>query len=762
MRFEAEAASEHQPLLPRPESQPLLQHTQQRFCLRVLFWPSGRLLWFALFALFLVHLLATDTFAPWWSSAVVSIKADVLFMMCLVVTVVVLLFVLLTAQQLTSLVTCLPWTILVTTILWYVMLKICTLHSLRVRCWIHQVCISKEVEGAAVEPDLEGLAHFLLSWAWLPSGLFSSVGGACWRPWWLIFSALPQALAGQPAMQLPWWQWREILVGSCFMPSFMLLAATGLGLGAEWWWVAICTVTLSLVLTAVPFYLTTEPMAQYWSFLGRIWEKLLLREGSLALEEWLALIMMVWNITRMLYIAASVRLEEWSARKRVEEGLQYALEHPFRAELEHGFGSSARSSGAGLLRTLSHHFVPDPALPEASGTTLPNLAEKRKALHDACLALRGDATILPSRLQLYISREHLLEDTWAALLQKPTSELLAPGMSVHFLGELGADAGGLTRDWFDSVARALAVGTDEVSGSSLLTTAPDQTLIPRPVGLDHGEVLEEDHEKYKSLMALGRFLALAVYRERPLPLSFSLVACKHLLSVPVGMADVERLDPEFYRGRVEAVLKENGLADLEAVLGEPLVFMSAPTELRPQPDELKPGGATIAVTDATKAEYVQLLCEAYLCNGMRREIRCILQGFWDLLPLKLLRHCRLTPRELSLLISGTRSLDPVEWERCNQGGGTQIDAWFWEVVRELDDEQRCMLLHFATGSSRLPPGGFKDLQPTFAVSIASGGEERLPVAHTCSNQIVLQEYASKQQLHEKLLMALSAEGFDFV
>merc|ERR1719428_2574060 len=149
----------------------------------------------------------------------------------------------------------------------------------------------------------------------------------------------------------------------------------------------------------------------------------------------------------------------------------------------------------------------------------------------------------------------------------------------------------------------------------------------------------------------------------PLPLSFSLVACKHMLNVPVGMGDVRRLDPEFYRGRVLAVLKEGGLQELETALGEPLLFMSAPTEFRPEPEELKQNGANIIVTEDNKTEYVQLLCEAHLCGGIRREIQCMLQGFWDLLPLVLLIKSKVTPRDLSMLISGTRNLDPDEWRR---------------------------------------------------------------------------------------------------
>mmetsp|Transcript_37968 Transcript_37968/g.118459 ORF Transcript_37968/g.118459 Transcript_37968/m.118459 type:complete len:265 (+) Transcript_37968:821-1615(+) len=264
-------------------------------------------------------------------------------------------------------------------------------------------------------------------------------------------------------------------------------------------------------------------------------------------------------------------------------------------------------------------------------------------------------------------------------------------------------------------------------------------------------------------MSLGRFMALAVFHQHPLPLSFSLILCKHLLRVPVGMEDVRQVDPEFYQGRVAQVLREGGPAALEAALGEPLTFVSAPTELRPFAEELKPGGEREVVTEETKTEYVQLLCEARLCGGIRREIQCLLQGFWDVLPLEVMQHCEVGPRELSVLISGVADLDPDDWRQHSDSGTSEVHDWFWDVVRELDPEQRCMLLHFATGSSRLPPGGFSELKPAFTVSVNDAGSvERLPHAHTCVNQIVLPRYVTRPQVKGKLLQALSAEDCGLV
>lgn len=288
--------------------------------------------------------------------------------------------------------------------------------------------------------------------------------------------------------------------------------------------------------------------------------------------------------------------------------------------------------------------------------------------------------------------------------------------------------------------------------------APDRTLIPRPVRDDTGR-----DARLRKLFAAGKFLALAVLKMRPLPMSFSLVTCKYILSRPVGMDDVRRLDPSFYKHRVQPVLREGGLRTLEDALGEPLTFTSAPTDRRPEPSELCPGGESMVVTEENKIEYIRLLCEAYLCGDLRQELSCLIRGFREVLPLDIMNAWQVSPRELSMMISGMEDIDPVEWQENSEcTGSEEVLSWFWAVVAEYTSQQRCMLLHFSTGSSRLPPGGWASLESTFTVQVSeTESSDHLPHAHTCGNMIVLPLYTSKEQLRDKLLQAIATEGFAF-
>lgn len=404
----------------------------------------------------------------------------------------------------------------------------------------------------------------------------------------------------------------------------------------------------------------------------------------------------------------------------------------------------------------------------------------------------ADTAMLPPRLKIRVRREHLVSDSMNLLYSLPQPELLAPTMAVHYEGEKGVDAGGLTKDWFDALARALSkeAGVPVVRNDGsivlaeveepLFAVSDDCTLVPRPssnpIEVDATfaaarDGSEDDGTAWPALrrlqrfFATGRFFALAILRERPLPVSLGLAVRRLLLRKPLTEDAVREADPDFFRHRVETLLRPGGVVDLEAALCEPLTFVSAPTDLRPSPQELVCGGVDIAVTEQNKAEYVRLLCEERICGGVRRELRCFLQGFWDLLPPEVLKAQRVTASELAMFISGHSGLDVDEWRShshsFDSSEADEVIDWFWMVVERFGTEERRRLLNFTTGSSRLPPGGFSDLRPAFTVEVTSeGSPSRLPHAHTCVNRLVLQRYTSLCQLRTKLELAIVSERFE--
>mmetsp|Transcript_16011 Transcript_16011/g.37758 ORF Transcript_16011/g.37758 Transcript_16011/m.37758 type:complete len:763 (-) Transcript_16011:205-2493(-) len=740
------------------ERQALLPRVTPSLFVRTLFFFSSSQIYLLLFVLFLIRLSLTSRIDEYAALCTEFLVADVLYVAAFFALLAVIcialscMFMCFGCCGLCSITAC----IVAFTGCHYFLLKISGAHHLDVTCLAGEHCRTL-TDGS---PDLDGFPGFFMSWTWQPTGLLTSILGILWRPLWLDFYVLPAAIFGAGPVAsggVMWWQWREAFLGTGFwltmwvfttaaytlQESPSLRLALGIGFMA------------SIVACMFCFYLTVAPMVEFWSFLWQCWEHLFASKVSVV-EGFAIALMLLW-LGQCVYKIISMRLDEWNAKKAVQEGLQYAYDHPFRADLEENFGM-LREEGS-MVRTLSR-------LGSRSFLTaerINDLKEKQAQLH---LAVQREernssmSTHLQRQLLMTIDRDNLLKESFDKLHNLPKSQLLAPHLMVQFQGEHGVDAGGLRRDWFESVSRALLDGAGDDSGDSLLALHEDQTLLPRPRG-GKGKSDERD----KQLWAVGVFLALALYHSQPLPLSFSLIACKFFCGRKVGMGDVQRLDPDFYRSRIEAVLKPGGLQELNEALGERLTWVSAPTRLQKEPEELIEEGRQLFVTDDNKQKYVEALCEAYLCAGIRIELQVLLNGFWHIMPLDCLRQAQVGPGDLSLMISGVQELDPKSWEDCTEVsdlGGTSVGQWFWEIVRDMSDQERCSLLHFVTGSSRLPPGGFPELDPQFKVTVTRGGEEeRLPVSHTCVNQLVLQDYSSKEKLREKLLLAMQAEGFQF-
>jgi len=312
------------------------------------------------------------------------------------------------------------------------------------------------------------------------------------------------------------------------------------------------------------------------------------------------------------------------------------------------------------------------------------------------------------------------------------------------------------REWFSEIGKTLF---KDAKQDGLFMLAEDSTLTPRPLA-------NAPKWTKTDLVACGRFIALCIGQKQAVPLPLGGILTKFMCGEQIKPRDVQRLDPQFFKNRIQAMLKPDGVKEMEEILGEKTFFMSAPTQIAETPVEMKPGGKNIEVTEENKTEYCQLLCEFYLCEGIRHELQYLLQGFHDVIPSRFLK--RVNHRELSLMINGVQDIDAAEWEKYAEIDASLTAAqecvnMFWAVVRDLSKQEKALLLQFSTGSACLPPSGFKDLEPVFKLSLSTDGPDHLPHSHTCFNQLLIPRYPNKEVAKNKIMSAIyQAEGFAFM
>ncbi|KAA6391348.1 MAG: putative E3 ubiquitin-protein ligase NEDD4 [Streblomastix strix] len=293
----------------------------------------------------------------------------------------------------------------------------------------------------------------------------------------------------------------------------------------------------------------------------------------------------------------------------------------------------------------------------------------------------------------------------------------------------------------------------------------------------------------------------------------------------------------------ERISKENSKEKEKPKISPPTQTMSPIKKMTEKRTiELIHGGASLKVTNANKQSYIQAYI-LYKINNIKPQINALCGGFHEIVPPSLFRiqsitkkteneigskpnnkqeERMMTAEELEYALCGQPRIDVDEWQANTlySGFGTDIDITrrdryvgdreqditreqhqhlvrsFWEIVREMNEDDRRRLLRFTTGSGSPPSTGFAHLigtdsntekkftlqlmridDPSVNIfssanrfgntnSIYSNGNSgedivRLPEAHTCFNTLVLPLYNTKEKLKQKLLQAISFADVGF-
>jgi hypothetical protein len=364
-----------------------------------------------------------------------------------------------------------------------------------------------------------------------------------------------------------------------------------------------------------------------------------------------------------------------------------------------------------------------------------------------------------SPLRIGVRRAYVLEDSYNQLRMRTPDELKGR-LTVQFQGEEGIDAGGLTREWYQLLSR---VTFDK--GALLFTTVGNEsTFQPNP-----NSVYQTEHLSYFKFV--GRVVAKALFDGQLLDVYFTRSFYKHILGVKVTYHDIEAIDPDYFKN-LKWIL-ENDISDILGLTfsmdaDEEKHILYEKTEVTDF--ELIPGGRDIRVTEENKHEYVDKVAEHRLTTAIRPQINAFMDGFNELVSRELISI--FNDKELELLISGLPEIDledlKANTEYTGYTAASPVVQWFWDVVRSFSKEDMARLLQFITGTSKVPLEGFRALQgisgpQRFQIHKAYGAPERLPSAHTCFNQLDLPDYATKDQLQDRLLLAIheASEGFGF-
>ncbi|KAF9241124.1 hypothetical protein BU15DRAFT_87357 [Melanogaster broomeanus] len=476
-------------------------------------------------------------------------------------------------------------------------------------------------------------------------------------------------------------------------------------------------------------------------------------------------------------IYADVPLPEGWEERRTPEGRPYFVDHrtrsttwndPRSSQITVVAASTSAAANANLgplpsgweMRLTSTgrvYFVDhntrtttwdDPRLPTNLDASAPQYKRdyRRKVIY---FRAQPSMRMKEGKCELKMRRSRVLEDSFTALMRIRGDDM-KKRLVIRFEGEDGLDYGGVSREWFFLISHEIF---DPSYGLFQYSTHDNYTL-----QINWMSGINPEHLTYFKF--IGRIMGLAIFHRRFLDAYFVPSFYKTIIGKKPALSDLEAVDADLHRSLVW-MLKN----DITDVLDETFTVTEDRFGEVIEVD-LKPGGANIPVTEENKKDYVEAVVEYRTRTRIREQSAAFLEGFKELVSSELIDV--FDERELELLIGGMSEIDTDDWISYTDYRGyektDQVIEWFWQCIRSWPSERKARLLQFATGTSRVPVNGFKDLQgsdgPRRFTIDKSGDPSQLPRSHTCFNRIELPPYEDYESLERKLTYAIEeTEGF---
>ena len=351
-------------------------------------------------------------------------------------------------------------------------------------------------------------------------------------------------------------------------------------------------------------------------------------------------------------------------------------------------------------------------------------------------------------LELNLRREHILEDALVQLHKKGKGSNLQKNLKVRFVGEMGVDEGGLTKEFFQLLTFRLF--------------DPDFAMFV----VRNNRFLWFNCDSFESSMnfeMVGILLGLALYNSTILEIKFPLVVYKKLkqklkldfIEDEIILEDLEEFEPELYTSLKN--LSKNDLTGKDSGFFFNISYKSW-GEIKTL--NLIENGENIKVTEENKHKFIALYLDWYINISIEKQFRPFYKGFFKVLTGEIIHF--FSANELLLAICGSTKFDFKELKKTTKYEGYSEDSQtikdFWKILLEdFEDSQKREFLKFLTGSDRAPLRGLGDIR----MKISRHGEDsHLPSAHTCFNHLLLPDYKDFENLKKKLTLSLeNCEGF---
>lgn len=352
--------------------------------------------------------------------------------------------------------------------------------------------------------------------------------------------------------------------------------------------------------------------------------------------------------------------------------------------------------------------------------------------------------------KVQVRRNYIVQDSLRAIQMNNSN--LKKSLRVKFLGEPGIDAGGLKKEWFLLLTKELFSFE-----AGMLINVEDSNYYWFNIS---------KNDNYDLYYLFGSILGLAIYNSTILELKFSMILYKLLLGLPIGLSDYQELYPISCDNLFKLRDYDDDTLDLLDLTFE-VSFNDSRGKVITK--ELIPGGSKVKVSSDNREYYIDKYSRFFMVDGFGNKIDSFINGFNNVIGGNALSL--FSAEEIQLLLCGSEEskldIDILKsitkyngWLSREVAIESSIIKWFWDFLEELPYQKQKKFLLFVTGSDRLPATGIQNLN--FKITLLNNGKKshRLPVAHTCFNELALYNYETQDIMVQKISQAVEgSSGF---
>ena len=372
---------------------------------------------------------------------------------------------------------------------------------------------------------------------------------------------------------------------------------------------------------------------------------------------------------------------------------------------------------------------------------------------------------------LIISRKNILKETFNQFMSNQDLNFYRR-IQINFVGEMAYDDGGVEREWYSELFKEIFSEKNNFFREIKEKSEAKGTYFI-------ANQIEDSDDKNRDLYFsfIGRLFSKAILDKILIPYELNPIMLKYLLFSNYNddndeQEEIQNIydinDIKYYDYEIYSSLQNILNTNFQENNNNEIYFI---WNVNKKEIELIENGKNILLNNDNKNIFVNKVVELICFKSIKTELKSLKNGLIGVIPLNFIKIFSI--EEFNFILSGQQEINLNDWKantiyKGNINEKNEVIKFFWEVLSELTNEQLLLFYRFCTGSTRVPIDGFSSLPGPknkiikFSIEVRKNEDEnkkpqKLIIAQTCFNSIIIPEYKTKEEMEKAINIILESD-----